>query len=32
MDPREAERFEEGVEPEFQDAEEEAPKDIYIYI
>ena len=27
VDPREAERFEEGVEPEFQDAEEELPKD-----
>ena len=28
MDPREAERFEEGVEPEFQDVEEELPKEV----
>ena len=28
VDPREAERFEEGVEPEFQDVEEELPKEI----
>ena len=27
VDPREAERFEEGVEPEFQNVEEELPKD-----
>ena len=27
VDPREAERFEEGIEPEFQDAEEEVPKE-----
>ena len=27
MDPREAERFEEGVEPEFQDVEEELPRE-----
>ena len=27
VDPREAERFEEGVEPEFQDVEEELPKE-----
>ena len=27
VDPREAERFEEGIEPEFQDAEEEIPKE-----
>ena len=26
MDSREAERFEEGIEPEFQDIEEELPK------
>ena len=26
VDPREAERFEEGVEPEFQDVEEELPR------
>ena len=28
VDPREAERFEEGVEPEFQDVEEELPKEM----
>ena len=27
-DPGEAERFEEGVEPEFQDVEEELPKEV----
>ena len=27
VDPREAERFEEGVEPEFQDVEEELPRE-----
>ena len=27
VDPREAQRFEEGIEPELQDAEEEVPKD-----
>ena len=27
VDPREAERFKEGIEPEFQDVEEEVPKD-----
>ena len=27
VDPREAERFEEGIEPESQDAEEEIPKE-----
>ena len=26
VDSREAERFEEGIEPEFQDIEEESPK------
>ena len=28
VDPREAERFEEGVEPEFQDVEEELPQEV----
>ena len=28
MDPREAERFEEGVEPEFQDVEEELSREV----
>ena len=28
VDPREAERFEEGVEPEFQDVEEELPREV----
>ena len=28
VDPGEAERFEEGVESEFQDAEEEVPKEV----